>query len=383
MGRPPRNVSPNAGPAARFALELRALREQAGNLPYWKMARRCGVSKSALAEAAAGRQIPSERVLDAYVSVCGGDLNRWRARRVEALEEQETAARPGTALLPAGDRSLAGEPGEPGDRPGQPGDPDDASGFADDEDKSVPALRRPVSVAAPAAGGSIAADDIIDAEIVEDSILHRVRASIAGHAAVYLAGLALLVAIGTGVAVMVTRPASNAAIVRPGVSSPALVKPTAAGGGAPISGSPSASPDPSASGSPVLPPLTAPTTTPPASAPRAGRTPSGQTRPTAGKTGGTAHVYKVTAADSKGLAVQTEPHVGHVVHYVPNGTTLHVVCQTNHGDWVKEDNRWLYGRHFTTWDQLADGTWVYDWYTNTPRIDPSGYSPGISPCPGG
>ncbi|WP_345350636.1 helix-turn-helix transcriptional regulator [Actinoallomurus liliacearum] len=369
-------MSPNAGPAARFALELRALREQAGNLPYWKMARRCQASKSALAEAAAGRQIPSERVLDAYVSVCGGDLNKWRARRVEALEELEAAARPGTALLPAGDRSPVGEPG-------------DASDSADGEETSLPALRRPASVAAPAGAGSVAAADIIDADVVEDSILSRVRASIAGHAAVYLAGLALLVAVGTSAAVLLTRPASKTAIVRPGVSSPAPARLAAAGGGAPASASPSASPDPSASGSPVLPPVLPPVTAPtdPASAspsaPRTGRTDSGRTRPTTGRADGTSHPYKVTGADSDGLAVQTEPHVNHVLHYVPNGTTLHVVCQTNHGDWVKEDDRWQYGRHFTTWDRLADGTWVYDWYMTTPRVDASGYSPGISPCPGG
>ncbi|MCO5991709.1 helix-turn-helix transcriptional regulator [Actinoallomurus spadix] len=370
-------MSPNAGPAARFALELRALREQAGSLPYWKMARRCRVSKSALAEAAAGRQIPSERVLDAYVSVCGGDLNWWRARRVRAIEELEAAARPGTSLLPAGDRSLvadtlgtavAHEAEDPADLPDLP-------------DPAVPA-------GSAAVGG--AADDVIDADIVEDSVLRRMRASVAGHASVYLAGLALLVAIGTGVVVVVTRPASDAAVAGPRTSSAAPVQPPAGGGGtptAPLSARPSASPSPSVSGSPVLPPLTAPAdgaaTPPQKPATRAGRAPDRHSGATPGETGGTSHVYAVTGADSKGLAIQTEPHVDHVLHYVPNGTSLHVVCQTNHGDWVAEDDRWQYGRHFTTWDRLTDGTWVYDWYMTTPRVEQSGYSPGISPCPGG
>jgi surface antigen len=91
--------------------------------------------------------------------------------------------------------------------------------------------------------------------------------------------------------------------------------------------------------------------------------------------------YQVTGADSQGLAIQSQPHVNHVIRYVPNGTTLYVVCQTKYGDQV--DGRTQYGRPFTTWDQLADGTWVYDWYMNTPTVGTNGYSPGISPCSGG
>ncbi|MEV4257358.1 helix-turn-helix transcriptional regulator, partial [Spirillospora sp. NPDC049652] len=107
MGRPPKTLNPDDGPTVRFALELRELREQAGNLPYWKMARLCGVSRSALSKAAGGEQIPSERVLDGFVRACRGDLNTWRVRRLQALREAEaalqaeaSAARPGTALVP-------------------------------------------------------------------------------------------------------------------------------------------------------------------------------------------------------------------------------------------------------------------------------------------
>ncbi len=89
----------------------------------------------------------------------------------------------------------------------------------------------------------------------------------------------------------------------------------------------------------------------------------------------------MTGADSAGLAVQSEPHINHVLRWVHNGTTLYAVCQTNHGDWV--DNVWQYGRHFTTWDQLEDGTWVYDWYLTTPTVASDGYSPGIPHCAGG
>ncbi|MEV5703860.1 hypothetical protein [Actinoallomurus sp. NPDC052274] len=49
-------------------------------------------------------------------------------------------------------------------------------------------------------------------------------------------------------------------------------------------------------------------------------------------TAGTSHPYEVTGADGDGPAVQTEPHVNQLLHDVPNGATLHVVCPTNHGD---------------------------------------------------
>lgn len=91
--------------------------------------------------------------------------------------------------------------------------------------------------------------------------------------------------------------------------------------------------------------------------------------------------YRVTGGDSQGLAIQSQPHVNHVLSYAANGTTLYVQCQTNHGDQV--DSRAYNGKPYTTWDQLTDGTWVYDWYMNTPTIGSNGYSPGIPACSGG
>ncbi|MGH3830481.1 MAG: CHAP domain-containing protein [Pseudonocardiaceae bacterium] len=92
--------------------------------------------------------------------------------------------------------------------------------------------------------------------------------------------------------------------------------------------------------------------------------------------------YQVTGANSNGLANFSEPRVNsRFLGWKPNGTTLYVVGQSNHGD--QSDGRTQYGRPFTTWDQLADGTWVYDWYMNTPVVATTGYSPGINPCSGG
>lgn len=87
MGRRMRPLDPVAGPVERLACELRALRALAGDLPFWKMARRCGASKSALAAAVAGRQLPSEKVTQEFVLACGGDWSWWQERWAQAAAE--------------------------------------------------------------------------------------------------------------------------------------------------------------------------------------------------------------------------------------------------------------------------------------------------------
>lgn len=90
MGRRMRPVDPAAGPVERFACELRDLRATAGDPPFWKMARRCTVSKSALAAAVAGQHLPSERVLRQFAEVCGGDWGWWRDRLQQARAELQS-----------------------------------------------------------------------------------------------------------------------------------------------------------------------------------------------------------------------------------------------------------------------------------------------------
>ncbi|MBO3748548.1 helix-turn-helix domain-containing protein [Streptosporangiaceae bacterium NEAU-GS5] len=87
MGRRMRPLNPAWGPVERFACELRALRAAAGEMPLRRMARRSAVSKSALTDAVAGFELPSEEVLRAFVDVCGGDWPWWRERRLGARAE--------------------------------------------------------------------------------------------------------------------------------------------------------------------------------------------------------------------------------------------------------------------------------------------------------
>ncbi|WP_189929607.1 nSTAND1 domain-containing NTPase [Streptomyces sulfonofaciens] len=92
MGRRELPLDPNAGPVARFAGELRALRQRAGGPTYRQMSERAGYSVSALSQAAAGSQLPSLAVALAYVRACGGLESEWEPRWREAAEE--VAARP-------------------------------------------------------------------------------------------------------------------------------------------------------------------------------------------------------------------------------------------------------------------------------------------------
>jgi hypothetical protein len=104
MGRRMRPLDPTAGPVERFAGELRALRTLKGDLPFWKMARRCTVSKSALAAAVAGRSLPSETVTHEFVRVCGGDWpwwhERWMLAAAEAAADRTPRAAGGVLAIP-------------------------------------------------------------------------------------------------------------------------------------------------------------------------------------------------------------------------------------------------------------------------------------------
>ncbi|MEU3416483.1 hypothetical protein ABZ760_35480 [Streptomyces sp. NPDC006658] len=87
MGRPENPIDPEAGPVQRFAVELRALRAEAGGPTYRSMAQRTPYSAAALSQAAAGERLPSADVTRAYVTACGGDPDEWEKRRQAAAGE--------------------------------------------------------------------------------------------------------------------------------------------------------------------------------------------------------------------------------------------------------------------------------------------------------
>lgn len=90
----------------RFAGELRCLRAAAGNPSFRTMAAKSGtVSHTTLHEAAKGIRFPSWPTTKAFVEVCGGDADEWRARWSAAL---------GTDEAEPEDRDIVEAPGDTG-----------------------------------------------------------------------------------------------------------------------------------------------------------------------------------------------------------------------------------------------------------------------------
>lgn len=83
--------------AARFAAQLRQLRERAGSPSFRQMARITHYSSSTLAEATAGKRLPTEPVVKAFVTACGEDPADW----IASLRNAESALRLADAPPPA------------------------------------------------------------------------------------------------------------------------------------------------------------------------------------------------------------------------------------------------------------------------------------------
>ncbi|MCK2244825.1 MULTISPECIES: hypothetical protein [unclassified Crossiella] len=80
MPRAEQPLESGDGALPRFAADLRALRRQAGGIPYRTLAKRAHVSASVLSAAAGGRKLPSLVVTLAYVRACAGDVAGWEQR---------------------------------------------------------------------------------------------------------------------------------------------------------------------------------------------------------------------------------------------------------------------------------------------------------------
>ncbi|WP_413803701.1 hypothetical protein [Streptomyces iranensis] len=94
MGRPEKPIDPQDGPVARFAYELRKLRDEAGAPGYRSMARRAGYSAATLSQAAGGERLPTLPVALAYVRACHGDVGEWRRRWGQADADTTAVPRP-------------------------------------------------------------------------------------------------------------------------------------------------------------------------------------------------------------------------------------------------------------------------------------------------
>ncbi|WP_249416845.1 helix-turn-helix domain-containing protein [Streptomyces sp. TS71-3] len=70
-----------------FAFQLRELRQSAGGVTYRQMARRAEFSAATLAQAAAGRRLPTLAVALAYARACGGAHDEWERRWQQAAAQ--------------------------------------------------------------------------------------------------------------------------------------------------------------------------------------------------------------------------------------------------------------------------------------------------------
>lgn len=101
-------------PAARFAADLRGLREAAGSPSYRQLARVMHYSPSTIADATAGRRLPTEPVVRALATACKADPDVWANKLRDAVKAQaEAVALAGDSARntppPSGDVELQSE----------------------------------------------------------------------------------------------------------------------------------------------------------------------------------------------------------------------------------------------------------------------------------
>jgi transcriptional regulator with XRE-family HTH domain len=90
----------DADTVERFASDLRALRQAAGNPTLAALDRRSGISKSVLSDALSGRVLPTERTVEGLTRALDADVRLWAERR-RRLDPGPRVARPGAGPRPA------------------------------------------------------------------------------------------------------------------------------------------------------------------------------------------------------------------------------------------------------------------------------------------
>ena len=113
MGRLERPLNPEAGEVERFAADLRALRERAGQPTYRQLALQAHYAVTTLSQAAAGNRLPTLEVALAYVRACGADetaqqewCRRWQ-QLARQLDPDHRTVSPGRRRLNSEDRPSA------------------------------------------------------------------------------------------------------------------------------------------------------------------------------------------------------------------------------------------------------------------------------------
>jgi hypothetical protein len=155
VGRTESPVDPNAGPIAQFALALRQLRRDAGDVTYRQLAEATHYSVPTLSRAAGGQSLPTLEVTLAFVRACGGDPadweTRWRATAA-ALTAADPAAAAAVAAATADSVADSNDgPAAPPAESGRPGEP--AAPGASESSRAPWVRRRRWSLVAGAVAG--------------------------------------------------------------------------------------------------------------------------------------------------------------------------------------------------------------------------------------
>jgi hypothetical protein len=106
---------------AWFAGELRRLRAEAGSPSFRHMARIAHYSASTLAEATAGRRLPTEAVVKAFVLACGAEPAEWLSRLAQVAHKEDPPSGDSTSPRDLPTQALAASGGEGADSSRPPG----------------------------------------------------------------------------------------------------------------------------------------------------------------------------------------------------------------------------------------------------------------------
>jgi len=125
MGRPQEALERDGSPVRELAFWLRDLRNRSG-LTYETLGKKAHYATSTVQEAAAGRRLPTHRVVMAFVQACGGDLDAWHEywTQIRRLLDRDAPQDLSRSIIPpwalsdaAGQRAPDRDPAEPGRRP--------------------------------------------------------------------------------------------------------------------------------------------------------------------------------------------------------------------------------------------------------------------------
>ena len=101
MGRPQQPLERDGSPVREFAFWLRDLRSRSG-LTYEQLGRRAHYATSTVQEAAAGRRLPTLKVVLAFVRACDGDHEQWRGywAQIRRVLDRDAPREAGASVAP-------------------------------------------------------------------------------------------------------------------------------------------------------------------------------------------------------------------------------------------------------------------------------------------